>query len=327
MANMSLVPKANWAPTATRDALQTRASIIARIRGFFEARDVLAVETPLLCGASVTAPYIDSFVSTYQDKTKYLQTSPEYAMKRLLASGSGDIYQICKAFRDEPSGHQHNPEFTMLEWYRLGFDMCALMDEVANLVCEVLPVTEVAQHSYQDCFEQVLAFNPHHVSAEVLSKLLKAHCGEVTGLEHPDDDTALQLLFTQCVEPWLEALGKPVLVFDYPASQAALAKVLPREDGVPVAKRFELYYQGLELANGFDELTDSTVQRQRFEADNAVRVKQFSAPMLIDEYFLAALEAGLPECSGVAVGVDRLVMLACGAKNIADVSAFTIGYA
>lgn len=317
-----------WRPKASWDVLRRRAALFASVRAFFAERGVLEVETPILSAAGATDPHLDSFStrpSNCGDSAEgalYLQTSPEFAMKRLLAAGSGPIYQIAKAFRDGEAGRRHNPEFTLLEWYRPGFDHIALMDEVDALMRHVAGMPPAARITYAELAEHCLGIDPHRVAYEELSACATQHGINASAALGDDADTWLQLLWTHVVEPHLAQLGGAVFVIDFPASQAMLARLRP---GSPaVAERFELYVNGVELANGFHELTDAGEQRRRFHAD-LVRRKALRLPaMLLDERLLAALEQGLPRCSGVALGVDRLLMLAAGIDDIADVLAFPI---
>ena len=316
---------ADWKPSASLTMLKIRARLLQRIRAFFQVREVLEVETPLLSSAAATDPHIESYVIKHlqHDKPRYLHTSPEFAMKRLLAAGSGSIYQICKVFRQGEVGRQHNPEFTMLEWYRIGFDHQQLMTEVDSLLRELLDgyltLGDTQRLTYHDAFVQYAGLEPHSASIDQLQEKVKEQGIDVTGLDDSHKDSWLDLLMTHVVEPALPR-DCPVFIYDYPASQAALARI--RQDDPPVAERFELYIYGMELANGFHELADAQEQRQRFVADNQARTVTGLSSMPIDEHVLAALDAGLPACAGVALGVDRLVMLAAGAKSISEVLAF-----
>jgi len=320
----------DWRPSAALDTLVIRARLLQRIRAFFQARGVLEVETPLLCQATVTDPHIESYVAQEprQGRARYLHTSPEFAMKRLLAAGSGSIYQVCKVFRQGEAGRQHNPEFTMLEWYRLEFDHHQLMDEVESLVRELLDGyrTLAASHrfTYREAFQRHAGLDPLATSITELQAATIQHGIEVIGLDDSNTDPWLDLLMTHVVEPALPQDG-PVFIYDYPASQAALSRV--RRSVPPVAERFELYLGGMELANGFHELTDAQEQRQRFVADLATRESTGLPAVPIDERFLAALEEGLPPCAGVALGIDRIVMVASGARTITDVLAFDDAHA
>ena len=310
--------------------LRLRAELLARIRAFFATRGVLEVETPMLSAAATTDPHLASFATVYSGpgprygQPLYLHTSPEFPMKRLLAAGSGCIYQIARVLRDGEAGHRHNPEFTLLEWYRVGFDHHRLMNEVADLVTELLanrlPLTEPEWLSYWELFERHLGLDPHQATVVELAAV-----AERQGVSIPprmpvqEVDPWLDLLLTHCLEPYL-GQGRLCFVYDYPASQAALARLRP---GNPlVGERFELYLNGIELANGFHELGDAVEQRRRFAAENATRQMRGLPVMPLDENLLAALESGLPDCAGVALGFDRLVMLAAGKETLAEVLAF-----
>ena len=324
-----------WQPGADLPTLRLRAELLARIRAFFAAREVLEVETPVLSAAAITEPNLASFSTVYSGpgsrfgQTLYLHTSPEFPMKRLLAAGSGCIYQIARVFRDGEAGRRHNPEFTLLEWYRVGFDHHRLMDEVAELVTELLAGrlvrAEPERLSYQELFQRHLDLNPHQASVAELAACAQAWGVSIpSGMPADDADPWLDLLLTHCIEPRLGA-GRLTFVYDYPASQAALARLRPGEP--PVGERFELYLNGVELANGFHELGDAGEQRRRFEAENAARRALGLPVMPMDENLLAALEAGLPDCAGVALGFDRLAMLAAGKAFIQDVIAFPVNIA
>ncbi|RLQ23515.1 EF-P lysine aminoacylase GenX [Seongchinamella sediminis] len=311
----------NWQPSATLAALRARAELLARIRGFFAGRNVLEVETPLLCSSGVTDPAIEALMVDRGDSLpapRYLQTSPEYAMKRLLAAGSGPIYQLAKAFRDGEAGSRHNPEFSLLEWYRPGLDHHQLMAEVAALVIHCLGPRPVEYHAYRELFSAELGLDPLTASLDQLQQRARASLdvGALSG----DRDMWLDLLMSHLVEPALADRGL-CFVYDYPASQAALSRV-EEKDGQLVAQRFELYVDGLEIANGYCELTDAGEQRRRFLADNERRRRRGQPQRPLDERLLAALAAGMPACSGVALGVDRLLMLADGQTDIRQVLAF-----
>lgn len=328
-------PAAAWAPGADWDTLRLRAELLARIRAFFAARRVLEVETPALSAAAIPDPHLASFSTRYtgpgprHGQALYLHTSPEFPMKRLLAAGSGCIYQIARVFRDGEAGRRHNPEFTLLEWYRVGFDHHRLMGEATELVEALLAgrlaLSEPERVSYRDLFERHLRLDPHRATATEL-----AACARRQGLRVPadlsadDPDPWLDLLLTHCIEPQL-GQGRLSWVYDYPASQAALARLRPGDP--PVGERFELYLNGLELANGFHELGDAGEQRRRFEGENARRQASGLSPVPVDGALLAALDSGLPDCAGVALGFDRLVMLAAGKKSLAEVVAFPLGRA
>lgn len=310
-----------WRPSADLGQLRARAALLARIRQFFAERHVLEVETPLLAGSGVTDPAIEPLVverGASLAAPRYLQTSPEYAMKRLLARDGEPIFQLARAFRDGEAGARHNPEFTLLEWYRPGFDHHRLMAEVAELVRHCLGERALHKRSYRSLFGELLALDPFTASAAELAAAARRHID--TGTLAGDRDLWLDLLMSHLIEPQLAALGM-VLVYDYPASQAALSRVV-EVDGFRVGQRFELYVDGLELANGYFELGDAGEQRLRFEADNARRREHGLPERPLDEHLLAALAHGLPDCSGVALGVDRLLMLATGVSDIRRVLAF-----
>lgn len=319
-----------WLPAADLATLRVRADLLARIRAFFAARQVLEVETPALSTAGITDPHLASFATPYSGpgarcgQTLYLHTSPEFPMKRLLAAGSGCIYQVARVFRNGEAGRRHNPEFTLLEWYRLGFDHHRLMDEVAELATVLLGdrlmLAPPERLSYQQAFERHLGVNPHRTSVAELAACAR-RCGFSIPPGMPEEavDPWLDLLLTHGIEGHL-GQGHLCFLYDYPASQAALARLRPGDP--PVGERFELYLHGIELANGFHELGDALEQRRRFATENAARQAEGLARMPVDEHLLAALAAGLPECAGVALGVDRLVMLAAGKASLAEVLAF-----
>ncbi|WP_196584310.1 elongation factor P--(R)-beta-lysine ligase [Aliivibrio fischeri] len=315
----------NWMPSASIEQLQQRADILAAIRSFFFKRKVMEVDTPAMSHATVTDVHLHTFQTDfigpgYADGTHlYFMTSPEFHMKRLLAAGSGCIYQINKAFRNEEAGRYHNPEFTMLEWYRLGFDHHDLMDEMNELLTLVLKCDNAERMTYQEAFIQVLGVCPLEASMDEL-RAVAAPLGlsDIADIEE-DRDTLLQLLFSMGVEAKI-GQDVPAFVYDFPASQAALAKISPSDPRV--AERFEVYFKGIELANGFHELDNAKEQLMRFEEDNAKRKSMGLIEQPIDYHLIAALEAGLPNCSGVALGIDRLIMLSMGEKHIDQVTAF-----
>ncbi len=315
----------NWMPSASIEQLQQRADILTAIRSFFSERKVMEVDTPAMSHATVTDVHLHTFQTDfigpgYADGTHlYFMTSPEFHMKRLLAAGSGCIYQINKAFRNEEAGRYHNPEFTMLEWYRVGFDHHNLMDEMNELLTLVLKCDNAERMTYQEAFIQVLGVCPLEANMDEL-RAVAAPLGlsDIADIEE-DRDTLLQLLFSMGVEVKI-GQDVPAFVYDFPASQAALAKINPSDPRV--AERFEVYFKGIELANGFHELDNAKEQLMRFEEDNAKRKSMGLIEQPIDYHLIAALEAGLPNCSGVALGIDRLIMLAMGEKHIDQVTAF-----
>jgi elongation factor P--(R)-beta-lysine ligase len=311
----------HWQPGAGRQSLVARAELLAGIRAFFAARGVMEVETPLLCSSGITDPAIEPLIverGLSIRAPRYLQTSPEYAMKRLLADGSGPIYQIARAFRDGEAGSRHNPEFSLLEWYRPDFDHHKLMAEVADLMCHCLGPRPWRKVSYRELFLDVLGLDPMLADSARVEALVRQHLdvGDMSG----DRDLWLDLLMSHVIEPTLTG-AQMVFVYDYPASQAALSRITS-VDGVAVGQRFELYIDGVELANGYYELTDALEQRHRFEADNRRRAQLGQATRPVDGYLLAALASGMADCSGVALGVDRLLMLASGEQDIRRVLAF-----
>ncbi len=386
----------SWQPSCNREALRARAAMLEDIRGFFKERDVLEVETPLLCKHAATDLHIQAIPAYYSSdfsflytpthvstdasthasastlfqrreippnsplergdffKPHYLQTSPEFAMKRLLAAGSGSIYQLCKAFRNAERGHRHNPEFSILEWYRLGFDHHQLMDEMDEFLQEILGAEPALRFSYQELFMQYLNIEPHTASITSLQTLALEqgiHIAKNEAIVLSKDDW-LDLLMTHCIEPQLKmpelkikhykrGVGEPekatkekvlqksalipVIIYDYPATQAALAKVRPAtENGPSVAERFEVYIEGVELANGYHELSDGELQLQRFQEDNEKRLARHYSSMEPDLRLVEALKAGFPSCAGVALGIDRLLMLKGSYQSIDEVLSFTI---
>lgn len=317
-----------WQPTAPLDAIRARGRLLASLRAFFSEAGVLEVDTPACSRHSGTDPALASFTTRYtgpgaaRSSTLYLHTSPEFPMKRLLAAGSGPIYQICKVFRDGEAGRYHNPEFTLLEWYRPGYDHHQLMDEVTGLIQRLLPQpAAVERFRYCDLFRQHLDIDPLTTTQEQLCSVAQRRQlpGAAT-LDLPDRDAWLDLLLTHFIEPRLPA--GLCFIHDYPASQASLAR-LSRENPA-VAERFELYLDGVEVANGFHELTAAGEQQQRFQQDLEKR-QQLGLPEIpMDRPLLDALTAGLPDCAGVALGIDRLLMHLLKADHIDQVIAFPL---
>ena len=314
-----------WQPTASLPALRQRAALQQQIRDFFARREVLEVDTPMLSAAAVSDPHLQPFVTCFQQQGAssgtplYLQTSPEYPMKRLLAAGTGPIWQLCRVFRNGEQGRRHNPEFSMLEWYRPGFDQYQLMDEVEALTQAVLQHQPARRVSYAALFaEHFDGLDVHRCELADLAALGRRHTAFSGELLR---DAWLDLLFTHVLEPQLQA---PTFVHGWPASQAALARLEEGEDGVLVAARFEYFMQGMELANGYLELTDAGDQARRFAADQQAREAMGLRAMPTDQHLVAALAAGLPDCAGVALGFDRLLMLAVGADHIDEVLAFPL---
>ena len=303
-----------------KNKILERHKISKQIRDFFDQRKVLEVDTPLLRQFSVTDPYMSAFsvISPSGTQQGYLQTSPEYAMKKLLCEDSGDIFQLSKMFRADEKGEIHAGEFTMLEWYRIGFDHFQLMQEVCQLVQQIVNVNDVETFTYQQAFKLFLEIDPFSISFEELKQKAIKVLGDI-----PDDllfDNYLSLLFSEKIEPYFNP-HKITIVHAYPESQASLAKTRQQRDLV-TADRFEIFCAGMELANGFNELTDAQQQLQRFHKDNQIRKQLGLAEIEIDKTFIQALEKGLPDCAGVALGVDRLLMIKLGKQNIDDVLLF-----
>jgi lysyl-tRNA synthetase class 2 len=315
-----------WGPTAAIEVLHGRAAMLERVRAYFAAQGVREVHTPVLSAAAVSDPQIESIaVAPGLGPRRFLQTSPEYPMKRLLAAGVGDCYQVCPVFRDGESGRLHNPEFTMIEWYRIDFGMAEMqhdVDRVLRVACaEVRDLAPSRSVTYRDALRDATGVDCRSAApADVAAVLAERGIVPVDARDW-DLDAWLDLLMGAVVGPGLGRAG-PVFVEDYPPTQAALARLRSERDGSQVAERFELYLDGLELANGFRELGDAAEQRRRFERDLAVRGKRAQALNPIDENLLAALGHGLPDCAGVALGFDRLVMAAWRLPSLASAMAF-----
>jgi len=308
--------------TANRQMLEARAGLYRQIRDYFDKTGVMEVVTPVLSFAGNPDPAIDSFSTdyaySYDSRSMWLHTSPEFFMKRLLCQGSGSIYQICQVFRQGEKGRFHNPEFAMLEWYRIGYDYQQLMQDVQQLITSLTDTQpKIKMMTYQQLFDE-LAINPLQAEVGELAEVAKK---QGVNLHNADlsRDQWLDVLMSHVLEP---AMDKQVLtfVYDYPESQASLARI--RRDTVAVAERFELYWGGVELANGFTELTDANEQRKRFERDLVSREANGQGTVAIDENFLTALTQGMPECSGVALGLDRLLMVLQGADSLEKVLSF-----
>jgi len=307
-----------WQPSASIELLRQRARLIAKIREFFTQRLYLEIETPIMARYGTTDVYLSNIKAIFRGETYSLQTSPEYHMKRLLAAGSGPIFQLARVFRDDELGRWHNPEFTLLEWYQLAIDHYALMAEIDLLLQEIMQSRPLIKKTYQQAFLESCQVDPFTASIDQLHQVLQRYnLDNVLSPQEQDKDQYLFLLMSHVVEPFLGKERAPVAVYNFPTSQAALAKI---SDGA--AERFEVYYQGVELANGFHELTDAAAQAQRFIQDNELR-KQKGLPLIeADQYLLQALEFGLPSCSGVALGVDRLLALALKQPAIANIISF-----
>ncbi len=295
--------------------LKTRARMLQGIRAFFMDKKVMEVETPLLYHSTNTDPYLDSFTFVDGNKKSYLQTSPELPMKRLLAAGSGDIYHLNKAFRLGEKGKWHNPEFTMLEWYRCGFSLDELIAEVAALIDCFIPNVNSSTITYQQLFEEVLNFNPHQITLTQLQIVAAEKMGKEWRKE-PDKNVLLDLLMSHYIEPNL-GVDELLFVTEQPIEQSAMAKAKVNDKGFEVAERFEVYYQGIELANGYCELQNVEQQRARIINDNKKRQYLGKDIIAVDELFLQALP-NLPDCAGVALGVDRLQALMLGKEKISS---------
>jgi len=310
-------PSDTWQPVASPTQLKARARLLLDMRSFFYDRDVLEVETPVISMAGNTDPEILSIMT---DSGGYLRTSPEFALKRLLAAGSGDIFELGRVFRAGESGRSHSPEFTMLEWYRSGFSYHHLMDEVASLVklCGHGKFDQWPEQrlSYQQLFLRHLDLDPFSADVKELLQVAKKN-----GISDIDLDRRqwLDLLISLVIQPALPEEGL-TFIYDFPAEQAALARI--RQGTPPLAERFELYLGRTELANGYQELTDPVEQQRRFEFENKQRKKRGQQISEIDSHLVSALEHGMPECAGVALGVDRLLMNLCDAETISEVTAF-----
>ncbi len=320
-----------WQPTCSVAMLQLRARLLANIRTFFEKKSVLEVETPLLSHSIGTDPQLAFFTTDYclppLQQQLFLQTSPEFAMKRLLAAGSGSIYQICKAFRNGESGRFHNPEFTLLEWYRVGFTLTQLMDEIAELIlslfaAEQVELAGVQRYSYQAIFQQYTGLDALLFSyVDYCTYALNNGLPEAVALCEHDHALWLDFLFSHCVQPHLRN-DTVYMVHDYPATLSSLARINPLDSRT--TDRVELFINGVELGNGFYELSDAVEQNKRFDEEISARQQKDLADVVKDERLIAALATGLPECSGIAIGLDRLLMLLSKGASIDEVLSFSI---
>lgn len=320
----------DFRPTASWEMLRFRASLLARLRDFFARHDFLEVETPLLSADTVIDRHLDPLSVTLFDDPRtpevgqqmWLQTSPEFAMKRLLTAGAERIYQVTRAFRGAERGAHHNPEFTMVEWYRVGDSMEKGMALLGELAGEMLDADHVSRISYGEAFLRNVGIDPHKATAsELVTAAMAREVAIPSDMPRDDRDEWLNLLLANLVEPKLGVVG-PEILYDYPASQAALAQV--RNDNPPVAERFELYVNGVELANGYHELLDPSVLRERNRKTNRLRQADGKLALPRESRLLEAMEYGLPSCVGVALGFDRLVMVAAGASCLNKVMAFPI---
>lgn len=319
----------DWQPTAKVETLRRRAKLIAEIRTFFTANNYWEVETPLASSETVVDAHIEPFELPVDKSPLFLQTSPEAGMKRLLAAGADRIFQITRAFRSGEAGRRHNPEYTILEWYAVGEDHFQQMEFTERLVRFVfqktdhpLPESSFPRWTYDWAFEEAIGQKVITCGIEELQKIASAHAIEIPiGMQDSPIDDWRNLLLSHLVEPALEQ-QPAVFLYDYPASQAALAKV--RRESPAVAERFELYLSGVEICNGYHELTGADELRRRADEQNAIRVAAGGRKLPAPSRLLSAMDAGLPDCSGVAVGVDRLIMQVLGLASIADVTAFPI---
>lgn len=306
----------NWQPSCSIQALKARACLYQQLRAFFHARGVMEVETPALSQAGNTDPNIGSFSVNAPHGLRYLHTSPEYPMKRLLAAGSGDIYQICKVWRQDESGRKHNPEFSMLEYYRVGFSYPQLMLEVAELLKLAIPhlTTTPQTLTYRQAFLEILGLDPHQASIEQLRA-----CAQQQQIDFQGElslQAWLDLLFTHCIEASFPS-DRLTFICHYPATQAALARV-HLEDGNWVAERFEVYLGPLELGNGYQEQTDARQLERVLVADAEQQVQDIP----LDLRFMAAIQAGMPFSAGIALGLDRILLCRMQAKQLPSVLSF-----
>jgi len=320
----------DFGPTASLETLKLRADLLRRLRGFFDGRGFLEVETPLLSADTVVDRHLDPLPVTLFDdprqvdrgRTMWLQTSPEFAMKRLLAARATAIYQVTRAFRGGECGEWHNPEFTIAEWYRVDDGLDEGMQLLSELADEMLRLGPAERLTYREAFLTHVGVDPHVASCELLQDSARKRVPSIpAGLSAQDRDGWVDLLLVECVEPHLGCV-RPTIIYDYPASQAALAQV--RDDDPPVAERFELYVGGIELANGYHELLDPERLRRRNRIASEQRAADGKYGLPEDSRLLSAMVAGLPPCTGVALGFDRLVALASGAAGISQAMAFSM---
>jgi len=312
-----------WQPSAGLEALQARAGLLRQVREFMQVRGIMEVETPALSRAGTTDPAIDSLSVALPRELRYLHTSPEYPMKRLLANGSGDIYQICKVWRLDESGSRHNPEFTLLEYYRVGHDYRQLMQEVGALLALLIPGLPAAPvfREYRHCFLDTFGLDPFNTRPETLAACAAAHGLELQGGQDKLDLQGwLDLLFSHVIEPGFPDTGL-TFVYHYPAAQSALACVSEHE-GYAVACRFEVYLGPLELGNGYQELSDGAANTRKLTRDARQRSREGRSGPVIDRRFLAAMQSGLPHCAGVAIGLDRVLLCRLGEKRLEQVISF-----
>ncbi|HVT28910.1 MAG TPA: EF-P lysine aminoacylase EpmA [Lacipirellulaceae bacterium] len=306
-------------PAISLNNLEKRAQLLPKLRAFFDARDFFEIETPLLASEVIPELHIEPIRTA---SGEFLQASPELHMKRLLAAGATAIYQVTRSFRAGERGQLHNPEFTIIEWYRVGDDIMAGIGLLDELCQTLLATPPAARTSYTEAFLRALNIDPRKASVDELATIAEsANVAAPTGMQRDNRDEWLNLLLSTRVEPQL-GCERPEILYHYPASQAALARITTTKSGYHVAERFELYYHGIELANGFHELTDAAELRDRFEKVNAARVADRRQPVPLPETLFAALDHGIPPCTGCALGFDRLAMLALDQTSIDDVIAF-----
>ena len=308
----------DWSPNTTQQTRLARAKMLLQIRTFFASQNVLEVETPAISQGANTDPFIESIKA---DSTRYLHTSPEYPMKRLLAVGSGDIYQICKVWRASELGSKHNPEFTLLEWYRVDFSYQQLLQEVSDLLQNLLSDLKKKPKfiSYSQLFLEKFSINPHIPCRDLLLACVNKDIPSLNA-DDLDQQAMLDALLTHCIEPGFED-NRLTFVYDYPASQSALAQLRQEQDH-SVAERFEVYLGNLELGNGYQEETDAKRNRDILERDNQTLIDTGFDPVTVDELFLSACDAGIPASAGVAIGLDRVLMGITGEKSIQKVINF-----
>jgi elongation factor P--(R)-beta-lysine ligase len=310
----------HFAPRASLAALEKRAKLLHKLREFFVERGFIEVETPLLSPEIIPELHIEPIPAG--DSFQFLQASPELHMKRLLAAGATAIYQVTRSFRQHERGRLHNPEFTIVEWYRVGDDMPAGINLLDTLAQELLGTPPAIRTTYAEAFGQHLRLDPHAATPDQLAAAAAKDKLAVPGsMNQADRDEWLNLLLATRIEPKL-GRDRPEILYHYPATQSALANVVHNDAGIHVAERFELYYRGIELANGYQELADATELRRRFEGVNVTRAADGRRVLPVPEKLLAAMERGLPQCTGCALGFDRLAMLAIGGDSIDDVIAF-----
>lgn len=332
-----------WKPSANLTVVKQRAKLLEQIRAFFKKRKVLEIDTPLLCKYAATALHIDPIaaidevnfhnnLNILEDKIKFLQTSPEYCMKRFLCAFNTDIFQLCKAFRNHEVGKLHNPEFTILEWYRIGCDHHQLMQEIQDLLDKVLATTGakniINKITYQDIFIKYLNIDPLTSSLDELKNMvinnIKLSEKFINNIAISTKQDCQELLFNHFIEPKLKKEDHNTIwfIYNYPKEQAALAKTTTDQNGIEVAERFEVYINGIEIANGYHELTDPKIQEERFIQDRKTRTQLNKPKLEIDYNLIKALQNGMPNCSGVALGIDRLLMIKINAKCIEEVLCF-----